>query len=111
MIFCTSRDADYALDCCRLASANNFPAYRLAGFTWFFGDFECSAYNHAQEPNGRIPDAVDRNTWLGIVTARSLHPGGVNSLIASGSVRFVKESIARRVWRGLGTRNGDELVE
>jgi hypothetical protein len=31
--------------------------------------------------------------------------------MADGSVRFVQDSIARAVWRGLGTRNGDELVE
>lgn len=111
MAYCTVRDADYALTCCRLAAASGFPGDRMAGFTWFYGDFECTAYNHAQEPNGRIPDAVLRGSWDGIVTARSLHPGGVNCLMADGSARFVKESIARKVWRGLGTRNGDELVE
>jgi len=112
MPHCTTRDADYALQCCRLASTKGFPAYRSAGFTWFYGDFECTAYNHAQEPNGRIPDALAGDfTWWGVSTARSLHPAGVNSLMADGSVRFVKGSISRKVWRGLGTRNGDELVE
>ncbi len=51
---------------------------------------------------------IDR---VGVSTARGFHPGGVNCLMADGSLRFVKESIARTVWRGLGTRNGDELVE
>lgn len=111
MTHCIDRDADYALACCRLASTRGFPVYRMAGFTWFYGDFECAAYNHAQEPNGRIPDAVLGGAWIGIATARSLHPGGVNSLMADGAVRFVKESIGRKVWRALGTRNGDELVE
>jgi len=109
--YCIYRDADYALACCQLASARGFPAYRRGGFTWFYGDFECAAYNHAQEPNGRIPDALEDYSWVGIATARSLHPGGVNGLMADGSVRFFQDSIARRVWRGLGTRNGDELVE
>jgi len=108
---CVFRDADYALECCRLASSRAFPANRTAGYTWFYGDFGCTAYNHAQAPNGRIPDAIDAGLWVGIVTARSLHPGGVNSLMGDGSVRFVQESIERKVWRGLGTRNGDELVE
>jgi prepilin-type N-terminal cleavage/methylation domain-containing protein/prepilin-type processing-associated H-X9-DG protein len=111
MPLCIDRDGDYALQCCRLASSKNFPFYRGAGFTWFFGDFACAAYNHAQEPNGRIPDAIAAGPWVGVATARSLHPGGVNSLMGDGSVRFVKDSIARSVWRGLGTRNGDELVE
>ncbi len=108
---CTDRDADYALQCCQLAAARGFPAYRGAGFTWFYGDFECAAYNHAQEPNGRIPDAITSGPWTGIATARSFHPGGVNAAMADGSVRFVGSSIAHKVWRGLGTRNGGEAVE
>ncbi len=108
---CVFRDADYALACCQVAAAQAFPVFRDGGFTWFYGDFECAAYNHAQSPNGRIPDALSLNAWVGIATARSFHPGGVNGLLADGSVRFFKDSTAREVWRGLGTRNGDELVE
>jgi len=111
MFGCVSGDADTALACSRLASAKGFPANRSAGFSWFYGDFGCAAYNHAQEPNGRIPDAIKLDGGAGVVTARSLHPGGVNSLMGDGSVRFVDESIGRKVWRSLGTRNGDELVE
>ena len=96
---CTNRDADYAPLCCRLALTIGFPAYRGAGFAWFFGDFECTAYNHAQEPDGRIPDAITSSGWVGIATARSLHPGGVNGLVADGSVRFFQSSMARQVWR------------
>ncbi|MEJ7637869.1 MAG: H-X9-DG-CTERM domain-containing protein [Singulisphaera sp.] len=58
-----------------------------------------------------MPDAISVSSSSGIVTARSLHTGGVNSLMADGSVRFVNETIGRKVWRALGTRNGDELVE
>ncbi len=106
------RDADYALACCRLASTTKFPLSRRAGFTWFYPAFECTAYCHAQEPNGPIPDGLGPviQPW-GIATARSLHSGGVNVVTADGSVRFVADSIARRVWRGLGTRNGGELVD
>ena len=31
--------------------------------------------------------------------------------MADGSVRFVKDSVGRKVWRALGTRNGGEIVE
>jgi len=110
-MYCTDRDANYALICTRIAATRGFPQYRDAGFTWFLGDFGCTAYNHAQEPNGRIPDAIDNDIWGGVITARSLHPGVVNSLMADGSVRSVTDSIARPTWRSLGTRNGDELVE
>jgi prepilin-type N-terminal cleavage/methylation domain-containing protein/prepilin-type processing-associated H-X9-DG protein len=33
--------------------------------------------------------------------ARSLHPGGVNIALGDGSVRFVKNSVANRVWYNL----------
>ena len=93
-----------------MAAAREFPVYRTAGYTWFIGDFESTAYNHVQEPNGRVPDALIPN-FSAVVTARSHHPSGVNALMADGAVRFVPESIARKVWRGLGSRNGGELVE
>ncbi len=45
-----------------------------------------------------------------VVTARSYHSGGVNALLLDGSVRLVSNSIAREVWRALGTRLGGEVV-
>jgi prepilin-type N-terminal cleavage/methylation domain-containing protein/prepilin-type processing-associated H-X9-DG protein len=42
--------------------------------------------------------------------AMSYHPGGVNTLLADGSVRFIKNSIAMNIWWGLGTRNGGEVI-
>ena len=79
---------------------------------WFEGSRTNAYYTHAQEPNGVIPDALGRAIpTLGVATARSEHPGGVNSLMGDGSTRFVAESIQRPVWRALGTRNGRELVE
>jgi prepilin-type N-terminal cleavage/methylation domain-containing protein len=44
------------------------------------------------------------------VTARSFHPGGVNTLIMDGSVRFVPNSIAQATWRAMATRAGGEVV-
>ncbi|WP_406699406.1 DUF1559 domain-containing protein [Singulisphaera sp. Ch08] len=41
---------------------------------------------------------------------RSRHSGGVNSLLADGSVRFIKDSIAEKVWWGLGTKAGGEVI-
>jgi prepilin-type processing-associated H-X9-DG protein len=44
------------------------------------------------------------------ITARSYHPGGVNMLLADGSVRFIKDSIAGNVWRGLGSISGGDVI-
>jgi prepilin-type N-terminal cleavage/methylation domain-containing protein/prepilin-type processing-associated H-X9-DG protein len=42
--------------------------------------------------------------------ANSNHSGGVNVLMADGSVRFIKSSIAWTTWWALGTRNLGELI-
>jgi prepilin-type N-terminal cleavage/methylation domain-containing protein/prepilin-type processing-associated H-X9-DG protein len=44
------------------------------------------------------------------VTARSYHPGGVNTLFGDGSVHFVKNSVAGLIWRSLGSVSGAEVV-
>jgi prepilin-type N-terminal cleavage/methylation domain-containing protein/prepilin-type processing-associated H-X9-DG protein len=44
------------------------------------------------------------------ITSRSYHPGGVNALLADGSVRFIKSSIAGSTWRALGTIAGGEVI-
>jgi prepilin-type N-terminal cleavage/methylation domain-containing protein/prepilin-type processing-associated H-X9-DG protein len=44
------------------------------------------------------------------ITARSFHPGGVNTLRADGSVGFIKSSIAGLTWRALGTIAGGEVM-
>ena len=44
------------------------------------------------------------------ITSRSYHPGGVNALLADGSVRFIKSSIAGPVWRSLGSIAGGEII-
>jgi prepilin-type N-terminal cleavage/methylation domain-containing protein/prepilin-type processing-associated H-X9-DG protein len=40
----------------------------------------------------------------------SQHPGGVQFLMADGSARFISESVAIDVVRGLGSMNGGEVV-
>ena len=38
------------------------------------------------------------------------HPGGVNSLLADGSVRFVKNSVNLPTWVALGSIAGGEVI-
>lgn len=42
------------------------------------------------------------------VAARSEHPGGVNTALCDGSVRFVMDSVAWDVWQAMGTAQGGE---
>jgi prepilin-type processing-associated H-X9-DG protein len=81
------------------------------------------------QPNSIVPDQVDGKTdcafpmglnppclnggpsnWPVFIAARSWHPGGVNVLFCDGSVKFIKNSIAKDVWRSLGTKDGGEIV-
>ena len=43
-------------------------------------------------------------------TSRSMHPGGVNSGLCDGSVRFISEEISFDVWHALGSPNGGETI-
>ncbi len=106
--------ADQLLIACRIAARpSNVPAFVTSGRWWFWTGRERTLYNQAQVPNGAIPDCTYGGVtpMIDMATARSRHPGGVNVLMGDGSLRFVIDSIAEEVWRGLGTRNGGELVD
>ena len=106
--------ADQLLTACRIAARpSNTPGYPYNGQWWFWAGRERTLYNHAQVPNGSIPDCTygAMTPMIDMATARSRHPGGVNVLMGDGSGRFIPDSIAQDVWRGLGMRNGGELVD
>jgi prepilin-type N-terminal cleavage/methylation domain-containing protein/prepilin-type processing-associated H-X9-DG protein len=105
--------ADELLVGCQVAARPGAATYPLAGNRWFWVGRDRTLYTHTQQPNGRIPDCIlsDAIGPPGMATARSWHKGGVNVLMGDGSVRYALEGIAPAVWRGLGTRNGGELVD
>ncbi|SIO62917.1 prepilin-type N-terminal cleavage/methylation domain-containing protein/prepilin-type processing-associated H-X9-DG domain-containing protein [Singulisphaera sp. GP187] len=99
--------------------------YRKAGVTeanwagrwWTVGGFELSLFNTIQPPNGQhvmgcrsdcSPDCWPEQNGLAMAT--SPHPGGTGFLMADGSVRFIKDSVAQKTYMGLGTRNGGEVI-
>lgn len=87
-------------------------AFTGNGRWWAYTGLGMTLYSQTQPPNGRVPDCLmPAGPSRGMSTARSLHPGGANLLMGDGSVRFVKETIGVEVWRGLGSRNGHELVD
>ena len=45
-----------------------------------------------------------------IVPPSSFHPGGVNAMMADGSVKFFKDSIQLQTWWAIGSKSGGEAV-
>ncbi len=87
--------------------------FTIGGQWWFWLGREQTLYTHTQVPNGRVPDCLMPHAILsmGMTTARSWHRGGINMLMADGSVRFVHERIDLSTWRAFGTRNGGEIAD
>ncbi len=107
--------ADDLVLACRIAarSDNNRPGFFGSGDSWFWRGVDRTLYNHAQVPNGPVPDCLHFGVLppSGMATARSDHPGIVHAAMADGSVRPVVHSINLSVWRALGTRAGREVVD
>lgn len=87
------------------------------GFSWVNGEYRCGMYNHYLSPNAATPDCMGvvlggsakvRFRPYGWRAARSNHPGGVNVLLADGSVHFYTNRVDPDVWRALATRGGGE---
>ena len=105
------------------------------------GSGTAAMFNDASAPNSKLPNSDDMENCavaglLGIppmgcfdasstgqMTARSLHTGGIQAMLADGSVRFISENIdfstnpsgcgpvnERGVWQKIHTRNGGEVV-
>jgi prepilin-type N-terminal cleavage/methylation domain-containing protein/prepilin-type processing-associated H-X9-DG protein len=91
------------------------------GEWWMQGDR--NNYSHTQTPNRRSclyqnigpdvgggrRDPDDRGT-ITMMSASSLHPGGVNCAFMDGSVKFVKSTVNYKTWYAIATPNGAEVV-
>ena len=90
---------------------------------WSNGNAFYDGFTTALPPNTRSPlgsvasdgdmsseDEDDGGPTYSSVTSRSYHPGGVNTLFADGSVKFLKNSINWVTWRALGTVGGGEVT-
>ena len=106
------------LNACNTAWNSKAGLNNLRGIFWEVGSLGMTMFNTIVPPNstqyqlGRLPirraggypnDATFANT-------SSNHPGGVNALMADGSVRFIKNSVAQPTWWALGTRGGSEVI-
>jgi prepilin-type N-terminal cleavage/methylation domain-containing protein len=82
-------------------------------------------YHHNRTPNDSYPDQIrpgycistaeapceDASGWRAVLmTARSVHPGGVNLLLGDGSTRFVSNSISLANWQALATPRTNDVL-
>src|SRR5262249_38897096 len=66
--------------------------------------------NELYTPNSQNQDCYSFAQNTGVKTARSRHPGGVNTLMGDASVRFIKNSINQPTWWGRGSKAGGEVI-
>ncbi len=78
------------------------------GFGWIAGRTTATTFSAYLPPNAEAADATAHG--IGFVGARSHHPGGVNTLMGDGSVRFIRETIDLSTWRALATIRGGEAA-
>ena len=89
-------------------------------FAWVNGEYRCGLYNHWRRPNSPEADCMGvqvgggvkvQFTPFGWRTARSAHAGGVNLLLADGSLQFTADEIDTDVWSALSTIAGHDHGE
>jgi prepilin-type N-terminal cleavage/methylation domain-containing protein/prepilin-type processing-associated H-X9-DG protein len=73
---------------------------------WILSTPSYSAYNAFLPPNSRMPSYWSMNQ--GFFGAKSYHTGGVNVLIADGSVRLVSDTVSPDNWKAAATIDGNE---
>gem|GEM_PF-1198360 len=79
------------------------------GVAWMLASDRTMFYNHTLNPNARSC-LNGLSGFLGAISAGSMHGNQVNCVFADGHTEVVKESIAARTWRALGTRSGGEVI-
>jgi prepilin-type N-terminal cleavage/methylation domain-containing protein len=85
------------------------PGDPYAGTTWLRGADRHARYGHLFPPNSRLRDCeCTQMVGASVMTARSAHTGGVNSLVIDGHAAFVGNDVQLSVWRAWGSPNGGE---
>jgi prepilin-type N-terminal cleavage/methylation domain-containing protein/prepilin-type processing-associated H-X9-DG protein len=83
------------------------------GLNWYHGSIAFTLFNTVAPPNTSKWTYCSNNSasTSTFSEADSYHNGGVNTLFADGSVRFLKNSINRATWWALGTKANGEVID
>jgi prepilin-type N-terminal cleavage/methylation domain-containing protein/prepilin-type processing-associated H-X9-DG protein len=105
---------DQTFQMCQALPATAPPLTSREGMSWVMGEMCCTTYNHVAPPNYRTCASIGFTGTMANMAMQvppsSQHPGGVNTLMGDGSVRFVKNTVDLVTWRAIGTRDMGEVV-
>ncbi|MBA4188805.1 MAG: prepilin-type cleavage/methylation domain-containing protein [Planctomycetaceae bacterium] len=106
----TANNTDLQADAALLAACNAAASTdSTTGLSYFGFQGNLVYYTHTLPPNYTGRDCLGGMARTNFhLASRSAHTGGVNVVLADGSVRFVRDSIPFGTWRALGTRAGGE---
>jgi prepilin-type N-terminal cleavage/methylation domain-containing protein/prepilin-type processing-associated H-X9-DG protein len=102
-----------ALQACDAAWANKTGSVDAQrGKNWIHGSMAFTLFNTVATPNSAewTYCSNQSGSTATFSEADSYHPGGVNTLMTDGSVRFIKSTVSRNTWWGLGTRASGEVI-
>ncbi len=84
------------------------------GELWAYGGLGMTMFNTIALPNSIAGWTYCGVTYSSLVVnyseADSFHSGGINTLFADGSVKFIKNSVNQTVWFALGTKANGEVI-
>ena len=113
--FMTDQQIIQHADMCVELSSPPGNGFSIKGAWWGFGSTGWTGYRHRTGPNRNActcnPGSAAQQLWLGPIGASSEHPGGVNLLLADGTVRWISDTVDITIWRAMGTRGGREKVD
>ena len=96
---------------CPTTGSKDTNSTRQAGFSWFYTYFPHSTmFSTFTPPNSSRTWDCGINSDRVNNASRSMHVGGVQSLLADGSVRFINENIDINTWQNLGNKADGNVV-
>lgn len=103
-----SNDSGNRTQCTGVNKDNN--RMRQAGNSWFYNYFPQSGFfSSFNVPNAKQFDCGVNSNRVN-QASRSVHTGGVQSLLGDGSVRFISENVDVRTWRNLGNKSDGQVI-
>jgi prepilin-type N-terminal cleavage/methylation domain-containing protein/prepilin-type processing-associated H-X9-DG protein len=101
--------------CDQAFTSGSYTVDAQRGKNWIHGAMAFTLFNTVAKPSSSATWTYCSSSGSGAAStyaeADSFHSGGVNTLLADGSVKFIKASINQYTWFALGTRGNGEVID